>query len=120
MTIRVAVASSDGKVVNQHFGAASQFLIFDVDARHFSLVETREATRACHSGAHDEDKLLQSVKHLADCKLVLISRVGPGAQALLKAHGIDCYECGLFIDEALQRLQTSPYVQKTYLSKEGV
>ncbi len=31
MTIRVAVGSSDGKYVNQHFGHAQKFLIFDIE-----------------------------------------------------------------------------------------
>lgn len=29
--MRVAIVSSDGKVINQHFGKASRFLIFEVD-----------------------------------------------------------------------------------------
>ena len=31
MSFKVAVASSDGKYVNQHFGMAQQFLIFEID-----------------------------------------------------------------------------------------
>ena len=31
MPLRVAVASSDGKFINQHFGHAEQFLIFDAN-----------------------------------------------------------------------------------------
>lgn len=31
MSFKVAVASSDGKYINQHFGWAQQFLIFEID-----------------------------------------------------------------------------------------
>jgi predicted Fe-Mo cluster-binding NifX family protein len=30
--VKVAVVSSDGKVINQHFGKASRFLIFELIA----------------------------------------------------------------------------------------
>jgi len=33
MTKRIAVASSDGKVVNQHFGWADKFYIIDAHSR---------------------------------------------------------------------------------------
>ena len=31
MAYKVAVTSSDGKFINQHFGRAQQFLIFEID-----------------------------------------------------------------------------------------
>ena len=33
MTIRVAVGSSDGKYINQHFGHSQKFLIFDIEKK---------------------------------------------------------------------------------------
>ncbi|WP_272942742.1 NifB/NifX family molybdenum-iron cluster-binding protein [Methanobacterium formicicum] len=43
MPIRVAAASSDGKYVNQHFGKADKFLIFDIkDNGEHEFIELRE------------------------------------------------------------------------------
>ncbi len=48
--MRVAVVSSDGKVINQHFGKAARFLIFEVGDGKTELVESREYTPVCGSG----------------------------------------------------------------------
>jgi len=49
MSIKVAVASNDGKVINQHFGHAQEFLIFDLnDDGTFEFVETRENVPTCN------------------------------------------------------------------------
>ena len=42
MSLRVAVASSDGKTVNEHFGQASRFLIFDIKYDLIELIEERK------------------------------------------------------------------------------
>jgi nitrogen fixation protein NifX len=41
--MKVAVVSSDGKVLNQHFRNASHFLIFEVDYGGIQFIEVREA-----------------------------------------------------------------------------
>jgi len=38
MSYEIAVASSDGKVVNQHFGKATNFLIFEVEGDNFKYI----------------------------------------------------------------------------------
>ncbi len=47
--MRMAIASSDGKVVNQHFGRANKFFIIDVNKEDmtFKFIETRTAFPVC-------------------------------------------------------------------------
>ncbi len=45
MSYKVAVASSDGKFVNQHFGMAQQFLIFEIDDDEYKFMELRRMLR---------------------------------------------------------------------------
>ena len=105
MSFRVAVASSDGKFVNQHFGMASQFLIFEVDdQREYKFLELRENTPACSVEGHSDDSLARSVELISDCKAVLVSHVGPGAVDVLASQGIETYIAPIFIDEALKEL----------------
>nr|WP_279383518.1 NifB/NifX family molybdenum-iron cluster-binding protein [Methanobacterium formicicum] len=55
MSIKVAVASSDGKYINQHFGMASQFLIFQLDDNGtHKFLELRENKPACSTEGHSE------------------------------------------------------------------
>lgn len=105
MSYKVAVASSDGKVVNQHFGRAEQFLIIEVDEEGlFKLVEVRKLNRVCNNGEHDEEDMQKRVSELTDCKYVLVSRIGQGAENILEAKGISAYEIPDFIEDALTKL----------------
>ena len=51
----VAVASSDGIVVNNHFGRASKFYIYSFDDSDINFEEIRELTPVCESGNHDDN-----------------------------------------------------------------
>jgi nitrogen fixation protein NifX len=102
---RVAAASSDGKYVNQHFGRATQFLIFDLeeDGGH-RFVELRSNQPSCSWETAEEPeapKHGQTIGILADCQAVLVSRIGAAAEATLNAHGIKAFVIPNFIDEAL-------------------
>lgn len=84
MSIKVAVASSDGKYINQHFGMASQFLIFQLndDGTH-KFLELRENKPACGVDGHSATSMEDSVKLIADCQVVIASQIGPGAIDIL-------------------------------------
>lgn len=105
MSFKVAVASSDGKFVNQHFGWAQQFLIFEIDDEgEYKFLELRENPPACSDEGHSEDAMTRSVKLLADCDAVLASQIGPAAIDKLIEYGVDPYLAPTFIDEALKEL----------------
>ena len=103
--MRIAVASSDGKMVNQHFGKVEQFLILDVHDRAIELVEVRKNAPACASSeysSHDDNALTRTVTLIADCEAVLCSRIGIGAQEELRSQGIEPVETRDFIESAVQ------------------
>lgn len=105
MSFKVAVASSDGKYVNQHFGWAQQFLIFEInDEGEYKFLEIRDNTPACDVEGHSEDAMTRSVKLISDCKALLASHIGPGAVNALASQGIDAYVAPTFIDTALKHL----------------
>jgi nitrogen fixation protein NifX len=104
MAYNVAIASSDGKVINQHFGRATQFLIFEVDEGKFKFQELRETKPFCNSGKHDDNQLLAATEGLADCKAVLVSQIGSGAATMLRNKGIESYDVRDFIEDALVKL----------------
>lgn len=105
MSYRIAVASTDGKVVNQHFGRADKFYIVEVDDRNeFSFLEIRETEAACQGGEHKEEGLEGTVDLLSDCKYVLVKQIGPGAEYALSKKGITAFSIGHYIEEAVRRL----------------
>lgn len=115
MSYRVAVASSDGKVVNQHFGRSRQFLIFDVtDKGEINFIEVRENKPPCGAGEHNENAMENTVNLLSDCSKVLVSQIGLGAEQALNVKGIRAYTVSDYIDNALKKLTDYEMKQKKY------
>lgn len=85
-TLRMAVASRDGLRVDQHFGQAEDFLVYDVEGDNAKLVETRKV--AAHARG-DEDPRQTIMRMLADCKILLVAKIGPTPQEQLAAIGIE-------------------------------
>ena len=104
--VKIAAASTDGKLVNQHFGRADRFYILEVeeDSAEFTLVEERNAVPVCRNGDHEEDSLRQAAKGLSDCDYVLVSRIGMRARNELEAQGLKVYEIPGVIGESVDQM----------------
>jgi nitrogen fixation protein NifX len=105
MAYKIAVASTDGKVVNQHFGRADKFYIVEVNEKEeYTFLETRETGAACQEGNHSVESLENTVSLLSDCKYVLVSQIGPGAEFELSKKGISAFAISHYIDIAVGKL----------------
>lgn len=104
-TYRIAVASSDGIVVNNHFGRAREFYIYQVDREeHIHFFEKRTVTPVCDGGNHDDEKLQRNLETIQDCKYLLVSRIGNGASDMAERLGIESYEIPGIIEESINQL----------------
>ena len=85
----MAVATKGGGLVDQHFGHAKEFLVYDVAHDGVRLVGRRSAETYCAGGDGDDDALGRGPAALSDCQAVLVARIGrcPGGQ--LAAAGIE-------------------------------
>ena len=43
----IAVATKDGKLINQHFGHAERFLLYEVEGAAVKLVDEKKVERYC-------------------------------------------------------------------------
>lgn len=112
---KVAVASSDGIVVNQHFGRADTFHIYEMEESGSStLLESRQMTPVCEGGDHDEKQLRDNIDSLKDCKYVLVSRIGAGAATVMEQSGIVPMELPDMIDEAIHKVHTYEQLQNLF------
>lgn len=101
----VAVSSKDGKMVQQHFGHTEQFLILRVeDNERHHFVERRSTIPPCVAGQHDEQEMARAVAALSDCKYVLSTKIGRGAQAALQSRGITPLEVEHFVGYAMEKV----------------
>ncbi len=111
---RIAVASSDGIVVNNHFGRARTFYIFALKNDEIEHLETRELEPVCETGNHDDARLKENVERLSDCTHLLAARIGNGARAVLERYGISCYEIPGVIPESIDKLVTYEKVNELF------
>lgn len=86
MVLRVAFASTDRTRVNQHFGAAEGFVVYEVTPDKATLVGVAEFAKEAMDG--NEDKLAAKVDFLAGCAAVYVMAIGASAIKKLVAAGI--------------------------------
>jgi len=111
---KVAVASTDGKVVNQHFGRAEVFYIVEADSGDmtFTYEESRKTVPVCRGQEHDESQLKAMAAMLEDCDYILVSRIGDGARAAMEQNNIEAYELPGYIEDSIRKLLAFIEVQK--------
>jgi nitrogen fixation protein NifB len=104
--MRIAVASGDGMLVDQHFGHATQFLICEADLTGVRLVEVRRNQPACGASwaPGQDDPMERSARLVADCQAVLVARIGECGVDRLAERGIEAYELPGPIETALRQM----------------
>ncbi len=111
----IAVASTDGENVNQHYGRATQFYVYYIDDDEgYDLVEKRSVKPVCMDGAHNQSSMEQSVARFTDCRYVIASRIGAGACQTLAAAGIIAMELPGTIDDAILKVWKYNQVQNLF------
>jgi nitrogen fixation protein NifX len=101
MTNRIAVATSDGINVDLHFARASQFYIYDIYHDRFEFIELRKSDAVL---SHNESEFDKTLEKLADCKAVIVSRVGTGALAYLASRGLRVFEAPYPLEDVLDKM----------------
>ncbi|MDR1604481.1 MAG: dinitrogenase iron-molybdenum cofactor biosynthesis protein [Gracilibacteraceae bacterium] len=106
MTRRVALASSDGKVIDRHFGQAEEFYIVDLlpEENSFHFVERRQVDAACRGGEHDPAAFDRILALLEDCADIIVSRIGTGAAVYMRRCGKRVLTQPGFIEDVLAAL----------------
>jgi len=88
----IAVASKDGKEINQHFGHAERFLIYDVEHGDATLVDERMVERYCSFDPEHplRGHLLRSIAEaLAGCRAVVTAQMGEHPKGELEKLGVE-------------------------------
>lgn len=102
---KIAVASSDGIVVNSHFGRAKDFYIYQIDDKEqIYFLEKRSVTPVCEGGTHENERLKINVEKLEDCTYLLVSRIGNRAVDMAASFGIESYEIPGIIEKSIEQL----------------
>ncbi|MBQ6252935.1 NifB/NifX family molybdenum-iron cluster-binding protein [Ruminococcus sp.] len=104
MAYRIAVASTDGIVVNQHFGHAERFHIIEIDDNNYSFIGTREVERVCQGHYHNDSSFDKVIDVLSDVHAVLVAKIGSGASEQLESRRLTVYEAPFPIEPLIEKI----------------
>jgi nitrogen fixation protein NifB len=90
--IMIAVATKGGGRVNEHFGHAKEFQIYEVSTSGVKFVGHRRVDLYCQGGFGDEDSLETVIRAINDCHAALVARIGACPKETLQKAGIDPVE----------------------------
>ena len=91
--MKVAFATTDGKQVDEHFGRAGMFAIYEITEFGYQFIAMRRFADGVDNAVVDtrdagplHDSAVQNkVDKLADCKLIYLTEIGgPSAARLVK------------------------------------
>ncbi|MEK5030354.1 nitrogenase cofactor biosynthesis protein NifB [Paenibacillus sp. FSL R7-0302] len=119
---RVAVATRGGDKVNQHFGHATEFLVYDTDGTDVLLLGVRKIQAYCHGKADcngDKAATLQEIiSILSDCRILLCSGIGEAPRASLNKIGVlPLVRKGGIQEAILESVKYSSYFENINISK---
>jgi nitrogen fixation protein NifB len=89
--VLMAVATTGGGVINQHFGHAREFLIYEADSQDVRFIGHRKVDLYCAGGdtcGDAQTALAKTIGVLAGCEAVLCSKIGYEPWGALEAAGI--------------------------------
>ncbi|MEW5770287.1 MAG: nitrogenase cofactor biosynthesis protein NifB [Pseudomonadota bacterium] len=89
--VLMAVATKGGGVINEHFGHAREFLVYEASAHGVRFISHRKTIPYCEGGdtcGDGESALDVTIRELAGCEVVLCSKVGYEPWQPLEAAGI--------------------------------
>ncbi|RJS49439.1 MAG: hypothetical protein CIT03_02790 [Methanobacterium sp.] len=108
ISFKVAICSKNGKMIDEHFGRATKFLIYQIDEDgSYQYIETRDNSPPSEKLEEHEKMLYNSMKIISDCKYLLASQIGPAANNKLSLQGIRSFGINMPIENALKRLGSS-------------
>jgi len=110
-TFRIAVASTDGKTINEHFGKAASFLIYDIGKEAPVLIENRNVPPLSCETEHTEGNMAPRIEALRDCTAIVTVKIGVPVKRIFELNGISVFEKTDSIDNALSKL--AAYYAKT-------
>lgn len=100
---RFAVCSKNGTLIDQHFGHAVRFYIYDYVDGVITFLETRATEQYCHgSGEEKEDvRIYNLIKTIEDCNCIICMRIGICPAQALKEKNIDVYTTYNLIEDGI-------------------
>jgi nitrogen fixation protein NifX len=131
--MKVAFATTDGVQVDEHFGRAGMFAVYEVKEEGYSLVEMRKFAEGRDTAIEEtkgmreihDDLVQKKVESLGDCRIIYLAEIGGPSAARLVKKGIMPVKVKerVTIEESLKRLSETikksppPWLKKAISSE---
>lgn len=103
---RFAVATKSGENVDEHFGHATQFYIYDFKNGKSKFIEKRKVMQSCFGkdecGGHD-DRIENIINVISDCNAVLALRAGFEPMTILNKKGIKLFQTFSPVERSIEK-----------------
>lgn len=131
MSYKIAIASTDDLSIDQTFGSAKVFHIYEVTDKGYSKIEDRiasegeeaercDSSSGCGSGSGCNNgqgggcggggEISNKVELVADCRCVVCKKIGFNIQKQLERRAITSFDVSCSVEEALTKI--SSYFEK--------
>ena len=87
--ILVAVATKGSGRINEHFGHATEFQVYELSGGGAKFVGHRRVDLYCQGGYGEEDSLETVIRAINDCTAVFVAKIGHCPKDSLIAAGIE-------------------------------
>ena len=89
ITLLVAVATKGSGLIDEHFGHAKEFQMYELSTSGAKFVGVRRVEVYCQGGYGEEDRLSTIVRGIRDCHAVFVAKIGGGPKSNLIKAGIE-------------------------------
>ena len=98
--MKVAITSTNGITVDQHFGKANCFYVYEMVQGRLNFIEKRDVISYCgcvtertDSHEFEKDRFFRVFGTIQDCKKLYTKQIGDTPMEKLKANGIEVQLC---------------------------
>ena len=115
--LRVAFASSNNAYIDEHFGSAQYFQIYDIDEEEAEYVEERRINPLCKG--HCEGGFDAAYDLLIDADAIFVLRIGESAASYMIQHGKRVFEAHGFIEDIVNELIADGFAKDSDKAQEN-
>ncbi len=103
--MKIAITTTDGIHVDQHFGKAEEFRVYELEGKSLKMLETRSVESYCRTKSpgpvdhsFDGDRFAKVYATIEDCSILYTNQIGEMPEAKLRTRGMDVQQCSCTID----------------------
>lgn len=104
MSYKVAVASTDGNIIDLHFGHADTFQIYSVSEQGSKLIESRPVKKYCSGPRECSEDKIDILEAVSDCDAIISKVIGLSPKKKLEEMGVKVFSMVDTVDSSLKNV----------------